>query len=125
FAGALTPFSGILLIIVIVACSQSVLHTPAITLLSFLYLLVRFVQSLGNAVSTFSACNASWPSFKDSLDYVAGFRSEAIAAAMVTGEKLVGRAVEREASEGGDPPAIELRSVTFAYPGSSVDVVQN
>ena len=125
FAGALTPFAGILLIVVIVASSQGLVHTPPITLLSFLYLFIRFVQTLSNAVQQFSTCNTTWPSFKDSLDYVAGFRAQEIAAAMRLDEALVGRAVERTPSEGGEPPSIEVRAVSFAYRGGTADVLRD
>jgi ABC-type multidrug transport system fused ATPase/permease subunit len=125
FASAVTPFGGILLIIVIVALSQGVMHTPSITLLSFLYLLVRFVQSLSSAVQGFSASNTWWPSFKDSLDYVAGFAPDEIEAAMRVGDSLVGSAVERETPEGGEPPRIEVSNVSFAYKGATDDVLRN
>ncbi len=118
FGGALTPFVGILLIIVIVAASQGIVHTPAITLLSFLYLFVRFVQTISTAVLHFSTCNSTWPSFKDSLDYVATFSIDQVEAAMVENEPLVGRAVEKQASAGGAPPSVEIRSVSYAYPGA-------
>jgi ABC-type multidrug transport system fused ATPase/permease subunit len=123
-AGTTTPFAGVLLIILIVASSQGVLHTPAITLLSFLYLFVRFIQTLSATVSAFSSCNTMWPSFEDSLKFVAGFRREEIAAAMVTDEALVGRVVERDASVGGEPPDIEVRAVSFAYPGARTEAVR-
>lgn len=125
FAGAVTPFAGILLIIVIVSSSQSVLHTPGITLLSFLYLFVRFVQTLGGAVLAFSTCNSSWPVFKDCLDFVSRFTTAEVDAAMESRPRAEGRAVEREASSGGDAPDIELRSVSFGYPGSSQLVVRD
>lgn len=125
FAGGVAPFAGILLIIVIVATSQGLLHTPSITLLSFLYLFVRFVQSLSGAVLAFSTCNTNWPAFKDSIDYVDTFPPDQIEAAMHTDEALVGRVVEREASAGGEPPSIEVRSVTFAYPGAHADVLRD
>jgi ABC-type multidrug transport system fused ATPase/permease subunit len=125
FSGSLTPFVGILLIIVIVAASQGLVHTPAITLLSFLYLFVRFVQTLTNVVAQFSMCNTMWPSFKDSLEYVARFHADEIDAAMKMDEALVGRAVERAPSEGGEPPAIEVRSVSFAYRGSTAEVLRD
>jgi ABC-type multidrug transport system fused ATPase/permease subunit len=125
FAGSATPFVGILLIIVIVASSQALLHTPGITLLSFLYLFVRFVQTLTNVVQHFSTCNTTWPSFDDSLQFVARFRPDQIAAAMRIDEGHVGRAVERAASEGGEPPTIEVRCVTFAYPGATTDVLKD
>ncbi len=125
FAGVLAPFAGILLIIVIVGASQDVIQTPSITLLSFLYLFVRFVQSLASAVLAFSTCNTTWPSFEDSLEYVGRFSPEEIAVAMRTDEKLVGRAVERTPSEGGEPPTIEVRAVRFAYPGAAADVLRD
>jgi len=125
FAGSATPFAGILLIIVIVASSQGLLHTSGITLLSFLYLFIRFVQTLSNAVQAFSTCNTTWPSFKESVDYVHRFRRAEIDEAMRTEEALVGRAVERAASEGGEPPSIEVRRVTFAYPGAGGDVLRD
>ena len=125
FAGSTTPFVGILLVIVIVASSQGLIHTPGITLLSFLYLFVRFVQTLSNVVQQFSTCNTTWPSFEDSLDYVRRFSRKEIEAAMHTDEALVGRVVERAASEGGEPPTIEVRSVTFAYPGAGGDVLRD
>ncbi|MDB4945225.1 MAG: transporter ATP-binding protein [Labilithrix sp.] len=124
FAGAVTPFAGILLIIVIVGSSQRLLHTPGITLLSFLYLFVRFVQTLGGAVISFSTANANWPSFEDSLRFVGKFRKDEVAAAMLKEAPLTGRATERTASVDGDAPAIAIRGVTFRYPGSSQDVVR-
>lgn len=123
-AGTTTPFAGVLLIIVIVASSQGLLHTPSITLLSFLYLFVRFIQTLSAAVASFSSCNTMWPSFEDSLKFVGGFRREEIDAAMRTDEALVGRIVEREASIGGEPPDIEVSDVSFAYPGALTEAVR-
>lgn len=125
FAGAATPFAGILLIIVIVGSSQGLLHTSGITLLSFLYLFIRFVQTLSNAVQSFSTCNTTWPSFKESVDYVQRFRRAEIEEAMRTEESLVGRVVERPSSDGGEPPSIEVRAVTFAYPGGGGDVLRD
>lgn len=119
FAGALTPFIGILLIIVVVATSQGVLHTPSITLLSFLYLFVRFVQVLSGAVQNFSICNTMWPSFKESIDYVRGFDPEHVRAAMQEDERLVEHATEKPFSSGGEPPVIDIRGVHFRYPGGA------
>jgi ABC-type multidrug transport system fused ATPase/permease subunit len=125
FAGALTPFCGILLIIVIVVSSQGVLHTPGLTLLSFSYLFMRFVQTLSMAVQHYSTCNTMWPSFEDSLEYVGRFQARDIESAMLAGPPATGRAVERAFSTGGAPPAIEIEDVTFAYPGSGSPVLQN
>lgn len=119
FAGALTPFAGILLIVVIVGLSQDWLHTPSLTLLSFLYLFIRFVQSLASAVLAFSTCNTMWPSFADSLEYMSRFTAEEVDAAMRVEDKLEGRVVERVHSDGGEPPSIEVRAVRFAYSGGA------
>jgi ABC-type multidrug transport system fused ATPase/permease subunit len=121
---AATPFAGVLLILVLVAASQRVFHTPGITLLSFLYLFVRFVQALAAAVAQFGSCNATWPSFKDNLDYVGSFSVDEIHAAMDLG-RGEGASSERQLSAGGEPPTIRIHGLTFAYPGTCVDVLRD
>jgi ABC-type multidrug transport system fused ATPase/permease subunit len=125
FAMAVTPFAGVLLILLIVGWSQSVLHTPGIILLSFLYLFVRFVQALATATSQFSNCSATWPMFKDSLEYVSSFGRDDMNSAMRVGDALIGRAIERVRSRGGEPPEIAVRGVAFAYPGTDVEVLRD
>jgi ABC-type multidrug transport system fused ATPase/permease subunit len=122
--GALTPFAGVVLILVIVGASQRVFHTPGITLLSFLYLFVRFVQAVSSAVSQFGTCNATWPSFKDNLDYVGSFAPAEVDAAMGAGRGSAG-AVDRRLSTGGRAPAINVHGLTFAYPGAPDEVLRD
>lgn len=121
---ALTPFAGILLILVIVGASQRVFHTPGITLLSFLYLFVRFVQALSATVSQFASCNATWPSFKDNLDYIGSFTDAEVDTAMDVG-RGTSAGVERRLSTAGTPPSIGVHGVTFAYPGAEADVLRD
>ena len=121
FATAMTPFAGILLILVIITTSQRLLHTPGMALLAFLYLFIRFVVALGNATHQFSNSSSVWPMFKDSLDYVSGFSRQEVDAAMQVGDALVGGMAERPKSEGGEPPAVDVRGVSFAYPGANVE----
>jgi ABC-type multidrug transport system fused ATPase/permease subunit len=121
---ALTPFAGVLLILVLVGASQRVFHTPGITLLSFLYLFVRFVQALSATVSQFASCNATWPSFKDNLDYVASFADAEVDAAMDAGRGSAA-ADDARLSAGGTAPAINVHGLTFAYPGVPDDVLRD
>lgn len=60
-AASSTPFLGILLLFVIIYLNQKVFLNSSINLLSFLYLFVRFIQSLANAVHTFGNANQGYP----------------------------------------------------------------
>ena len=124
FAGAATPFAGILLIIVIVATSLGVMHTPGITLLSFLYLFVRFVQTLTTAVQALSTCNTTWPSFRESVDYVQRFQRSEIEDAMHTADRGSGSVAPRALATAAPAPSIEVRAVSFAYPGTEARVLR-
>lgn len=110
------PFAGILLILAIIELNEYWTHTPGITLLAFLYLLMRFVGTISNIASVSSSCSTNWPAFKDGLDFFASFDSADVTAATLVGEELVGRSVERPLSAGGQPPIIELRDIHFTYP---------
>lgn len=115
-ATAATPFAGILVILVVVASSQGYFHTSSVTLLSFLYLFVRFVQTLSQAAQQFSTCNTHSPQFFSSYEFVEGFKQEHVDSAMVV--------VALPALESGHdslsdipPPSIHVRNVSFTYPG--------
>lgn len=124
FAAAVTPFAGILLILVIVGSSRRFLYTPPIALLSFLYLFVRFVQALTLATSQFSNCSSTWTSFRDSLDYVAGFAAPEVEAAMRVDSATANRSDEASNSPPASPPSIRVNGVSFAYPGATTAVLR-
>lgn len=123
-ASAMTPFAGVLLILLIVATSQRLVHTPSMTLVSFLYLFVRFVQSISAGVHSFAVCNANGAAFDDCLDYVASFRPEEIEEATTVGAASDDR-MDRILSSGGEPPSIEVRGLTFGYAGTSSNVLND
>ncbi len=123
FAGSLPPFVGVLLILLIVGLSQAVFHSPGMTLVAFLYLLIRFVSGVANSATLSSSASTNWPSFKDSLDYASEFDDDQLDAAMLPEGELVGRATERPKSSGGEPPAISVRDVHFRYPGGATEVL--
>jgi ABC-type multidrug transport system fused ATPase/permease subunit len=122
-AACMAPFAGVLLILCIVAAGETWFHTPGLTLISFLYLFVRFVGALNNGAVQVSNMGANWPTFKDSLAYASTFTEEDMPAAMAVKEHLVGRATERAKSSGGGAPPVHVRDVSFRYPGATESVL--
>ncbi len=64
-----TPFLGIILLVVTIFISQEFWHTKSIVLISFLYMLVRFIQNLSVITNSFGMLNISYPQFKQSVQY--------------------------------------------------------
>jgi len=128
-SSSLTPFVGTLLILAIVTFSQRVVHTEGMRLLSFLYLFMRFVQSLGTAVAHLSNCNQLAPQFMLSIQYIERFDDESIQKAMAAGT------VEQERADADvdaahehaavSPPAISAKDLTYCYPGDQRPVLAN
>jgi len=125
-AAALPTFAGVVLLAGLIVVSQRVLHSPGVTLLGFLYLFVRFVQSLAGAAGQFSQLNQYLPQLNAVLSYgetfTASERRAALEGALLAAESsapvLAGEAQ-------GAPPAIVLEGVTFAYPGAERAVLSD
>lgn len=119
-AYALTPLLGTLLLTVIIVLSQNVFRTPGMQLVAFLYLFVRFVQSLATCVQNASATSQFMPQFRASWDFARTFSDDEVVQALENepvrppaGATLV-----------LEPPAITLRDVWFRYPSTTRDVVE-
>lgn len=69
FAFTVTPFFGILLLVVIVLTSQKIWYTSPLILLSFIYLLIRFIQNLASFVNTYGFLGIYYPQFKSAINY--------------------------------------------------------
>ena len=123
-ATAMTPFAGILVILVVVASSQSYFHTSSVTLLSFLYLFVRFVQTLSQGAQQFSTCNSLSPQFFSSYEFVDGFTRDQVEAAMAVVSPPVLEDSNASSSQ-VQPPAIHVRDVSYTYPGSDRPAVSS
>jgi ABC-type multidrug transport system fused ATPase/permease subunit len=125
-AAALTPFVGTVLIVAIVVFSQHVMHTPGIRLLSFLYLFLRFVQTLGTAVVHMTNCNQTAPQFARSLSYVDGFSREQVAQAMAP-ESVPGNDAAADDADAAAvvPPAIRAAGLSFRYSDDDRPVLDN
>lgn len=115
-SGALTPLFGVILILVVLGVSQNVLHTAPLVLVSFLYLFLRFVQQLASGVSYLGMCNQLWPQTKVALTYALDLAEHTAVAATARGS-TEGRARDVRPADRGAPPAIEVRDLSFRYPG--------
>ena len=110
FSGVAAPFAGTLLIVVIVLISQKTFGTPALVLLSFLYLFVRFVQAVSTTVGNLATCTQYLPQFQACLDYARDVGMDAVRAA--TAGSPDARVVRTEASP---PPAVRFAHVDYRY----------
>lgn len=123
-AMAITPLAGSVLIVVIVVVSQGIFSTASLTLLSFLYLFMRFVQAASAVVTQWSVCAQRYPQFRDSVAYVGGFTEAELDRAMnepVVGK--VGRTAAQTKERLAEPPSLSLDEVSFSYKGNERVVV--
>jgi ABC-type multidrug transport system fused ATPase/permease subunit len=128
-ASNLTPFFAMVLLLGVVVASQQVLHTPGLALLSFLYLFIRFAQSIAASVQTYSLFNQYLPQLHEALAYASGFSDrEADAALAEPGATPRRPGVPDDANakvDATDPlgPALRLQGVSYAYPASERNAV--
>ena len=119
---AMTPFFGVVLILIVLGTSQTVLHTPPLLLVSFLYLFMRFVQSLSVSVSMFSLCNQVSPQYRESLAYALSLEQKHVDMAVLVRPPHELPKVNRVREE-GSAPEIRISEVAFRYPRAEVDVL--
>lgn len=74
----ISPFLGILLLVVIILFSQNYFNTEGMILVSFLYLFIRFVQNLATLFGYFSSLNVYYPQFKIALNYFLSFEKKRV-----------------------------------------------
>jgi N-acetyl sugar amidotransferase len=122
---ALTPFVGTLLIVIIVVTSQSVFHTPSLKLLSFLYLFLRFTQSVSATVQQSSICAQRMPQFKRSVDYVGTFTESEISEAVSTSPKGILIPPKGSNVRLASPPAVTVEHLSFSYPNATTSVLND
>jgi ABC-type multidrug transport system fused ATPase/permease subunit len=128
-ATSLTPLLALLLLVVIIIVSQGVLHTPGLALLSFLYLFIRFAQTLAQMVQSLSQTTAYLPQLRIAMTYLGGFTQAEVALATgdVGAERPKDRQQQEAAVERTDPlgPRLHLAEVAYAYPGATREILQN
>lgn len=108
-SGAIPPFLGILIMAVLLYLNHEFKMLSGDLLLVFFYIFVRFVQNLGSAANSFGIVSSCYPFFKDVWDYFE-----------VEGDSAISESIDGSGKVGvcsNPPPTIELRNVSFAYPG--------
>ncbi|APJ04557.1 ABC transporter ATP-binding protein [Silvanigrella aquatica] len=74
----ISPFLGILLLVIIILMSQKYFHTEGMILVSFLYLFIRFIQNLSILFGYFSSLNLYYPQIKIAFRYFNSFHKNEI-----------------------------------------------
>lgn len=153
-ASTLSPFLGIILLVTIISLSQIWWHTSGLTLISFLYLLVRFIQNLTSLASMFGQMSIYYPQFKATNKYFQTYSSaiknsllKSISNMKIYGssefyktDKLIVNNIEEvnkfllnnnlqleniNYNQRVEPPVIEFKNVFYSYPKSDTEVVNN
>ncbi len=136
FSYTVTPFLGVILLVVIVLTSQKFWHTSPLMLLSFIYLLIRFIQNLSCFVNTYGFLGIYYPQFKSAMNYFFScpedLRNKAVSYSSylkfngrIKLNKLQQFLIEEKHILTHDnvytmetPPSILFNNVTFNYPSS-------
>ncbi len=130
--GAVMPVLGIVVIAAIVVSNLRFFRTPAVDLIAFLYLFVKFQTRVANGSNLIGGIFICRPQFRESMNMLAalsrGERLEAFRpqrhfslfkAGIGPGDlpaESPGEPAPRRRRDGG-PPAIRVDGVGFAYPG--------
>lgn len=138
-ASVLPPLLGIIALVVIIQSSQA-FQTPSVELLGFIYMFVRFTQAANAVTDRLSTIINYWSQTVESLDLIASLPPEDLRTALgpsrelsLLGRKNTGRDHLPDLQENGMPsrsgqaaaPAIEVRDVTYAWPGAATPVFAN
>ncbi len=141
FGSSFTPVVGIVVIAVMVMAHFRLFHTPATDFVAFLYLYVRLQQKLMNGsnligglftyraqyVETLRLFNALGPAeLREALHPSDHFKLRNVSLPDLSpapGAAGVGRPTAYYA--GARPPSIEVRNITFQWPGSEITVFRN
>ena len=140
-SSVLPPLLGIIALVVIIQSSQA-FQTPSVGLLGFIYMFVRFTQASNAVTDRLSTIINYWSYTLESLDLIAALSPEDLEAALgpSRGLTLMGRKKTRHGpmpdlhehnlpSSTDQPPApapaIEVRDITYAWPGASAPVFTN
>lgn len=124
------PFLGIILLVIIIIISHNIWHTSSVVLLSFIYLLARFVQGLSILTGYFGNANIYFPQYKLSLESISNSDFKNITKESLVKITFFGPYKNPESTTKEikldevtqtkiESPEITLHDVTFSYPKSS------
>jgi ATP-binding cassette subfamily B protein IrtB len=112
-----SPFFGIVLLVCLLWMSRNVFATPSTELVAFLYLFIRFVQSLAGGISGFGQLSIYFPSFLLSARYFFSFSPDEIALALAP--HAPDQAPVLAQTTHLEPPQVVFEEVSFRYEGRS------
>ncbi len=139
FIATFTPFLGIILLVVIIAVSQIYWHTSGLILISFLYLLTRFVQNLSTTVELFGKINSGFTQFTLTLNYFNSFKEQDRKVAVnsvgfisyfgskiryVSNENILQKSNDLDLKE-MTLPEIHFNDINFSYPSNLLKNIFN
>ncbi|MFW7378394.1 MAG: ATP-binding cassette domain-containing protein [Oligoflexus sp.] len=115
-AAAGTPFLGIILLLLIVAISQTYWETPGLVLVSFLYLFIRFVQGLASTVRCVGLAHQYLPQFHEAAKFFFAFpQNERTKALSIHPEQTCQKSKIFNSMENLSPPLIEVCNLSFGF----------
>lgn len=117
--GVVAPFLGVILIVTIVHLGQNLWHTPGAVLITFLYMLLRFIGSLTVFVNALSAVSLNFPPLKTVLDRELLDPDLSQAAKFLSLEPQTSEILDQDRSGIILPPSIELRNVSMRFSGKA------
>ena len=138
-SSVLPPLLGIIALVVIIQSSQA-FQTPSVELLGFIYMFVRFTQAANAVTDRLSTIINYRSQTIESLDLIADMPPADLKAALrpsrdltLLGRRKAGRDNLPDLQEQGPPsrtgpalaPEIEVRDITFAWPGAATPVFSN
>ncbi|MBX9837914.1 ATP-binding cassette domain-containing protein [Silvanigrella sp.] len=124
------PFLGIFLLVIIIIISNNIWHTSSVVLLSFIYLLARFVQGLSILTGYFGNSNIFFPQYKLSLESISNSDFKKINKESHLKITFFGpykdpldtnkeKKIDSVILSKIESPEIILQNVTFSYPKST------
>lgn len=139
---SVAPLLGVVLIIIIVFVSRSLWNTSSLILISFLYLLMRFVQNLSNLSNQFASAQAYFQQYLIAIKYFSEFSPEVRAKATDSVKMLnyFGAAKPFSTKDFANksikdnnillskfqyPPSILVENIDFKYPNSKEKLFSN
>lgn len=124
FSASIPPSLGIVVVAIIIQISQSTFHTSPSSLLSFLYLFIRFVQMLGTGVAQLGVCVSFFPQFRAAWQIFHSTPPQDLyqALAPIT-QRNIGKNTQTRTSIHGhqcnhdhqNPPTITLDNISFHW----------
>lgn len=133
------PFLGLIVLIITIYFSQEIWHTPSLILISFMYILIKFIQNLSLVSGNLGSVNINYPQFKEAVSYFKQFPEPSKELALKSSNYLpfFGGYISKKNKKVFEtdaitnftnfyyPPSITFENLSFSYPNSSQLIFDN